>query len=292
MQNYNRVLTGCFVCLFLFQIYSTVQSQTLESQPVPVQHKSSLDNKPWTVSRLSVRLGAFWAINSTDIGIGIDGRKHTSFNFENVLDMNRNTYSGLFNFNARLGKHNRIDFSYYNILRSSKATLEKEIQFGEHDYPVNSSVSAFLNTNVFRLSYGYSFYSNKKIEFGALLGFHVMLFNTGLRLNANTLSLSYKDNVQFTAPLPDIGIWGTYAFAKHWALSTELSYFYMKYKIFDGRILNAALSVQYKISKHWEIDLGYTDFDVRVGLDRKRLSGNFEWNYNGPFLTAVYKFGH
>ncbi len=65
----------------------------------------------------------------------------------------------------------------------------------------------------------------------------------------------------------------------------------VKYNAFNGRILNAQLSVQYKISKHWEIDLGYTDFDVKVGFNRKRLNADFDWNYNGPFLTGVYKFG-
>lgn len=292
MLSYKHTFVGLFIAIQLFVLSTTVHSQIVENKPDSVKGKtSSLANKPWPVSRFSVRLGGFWAINTTDIGAGLNGKKNASFDVENVFNMDRNTYSGMLNFNVRLGKHNRIDFSYYNIYRSSTATLKKDIQFGDHEYPVNSSIGAHLNTNVFRLSYGYSFYSNPKVEVGALIGFHMMAFNTGVKLNGNTIERSYKDDVNFMAPLPDVGVWGTYAFAKRWAVSMELSYFYLKYKSLSGRILNAQLQAQYKISEHWQIDLGYTNFDVWVGLDRKHLKADFDWNYNGPFLTGIYKFG-
>ncbi len=293
MPNYKQLISRIFFCFVLITLGALypISAESFEPENDSVPPKTSqLASKPWTVSRYSVRLGFFAAISTTNLGVGINGRKPVSYSLENVFDMNRNTFSGMLNFNLRFGKHNRLDFSYYNLYRASTATLKKDVQFGEHEYPLNSTVKAHLNTNVLRISYGYSFFSNPQWEVGALAGFHAMLFNTGLNLHGNTIDESFKDNANFVAPLPDFGLWGTYAFADCWALSTELSYFYLTYKNFYGRILNAQLTLQYKLSRHWQIDLGYTDFDVRVGLNRKHLEADFNWNYHGPFLTGVYKW--
>ncbi len=284
----------CFISLCLCSLWMSAQGQNIvEKKDSIVQHPSSLSNKPWTVSRFSVRLGAFWAINTTDLGVSLDGNHFTPISFEDDLNMDRNTYSGLFNFDARFGKHHRIDFSYFNIYRNKKLTLDKDIDFGKHTYPIDSYVKAYLNTNIFRLSYGYSFFSNPKFEVGALIGFHVMSFNIGMEFAGETLDLSQQDDVKFTAPLPDLGLWGTYAFHNRWAVSAELSYFYVKLKSLDidGRLLNANLYAQYKLNNHWEVALGYTGFDVLVNLDRKHLDGKFEWGYSGPVFEVAYKFG-
>ncbi len=249
------------------------------------------NNKPWPVSKYTVRLGAFMAINTTNLGAGVNGRNFSGFNFEEDLDMDRHTYSGMFGFTARFGKHHRADFSYYNIYRKTKTTIDKDIHFGEHVYPMNSDISAFLNTNIFRLSYGYSFVSNSKWDVGALFGLHVMAFDVGFDWNGGKIDEIYEDDVHFTAPLPDLGFFGTYAINDRWAISGESSWLYVKYKDLKGGILNASLYGQYKLNNHWEIALGYSAYDVRANLDRTRLEADFEWGYHGPFINVAYKFG-
>ncbi len=283
---------GCnkYALLFILSLSMCVWGSYAQVDSVK-KNSVSMDGKPWPVSRFSAHLGAFWAINTTQIGAGIDGRGYSVFSFENDLQMDRNTYSILFNFDTRLGKRNRINFSYYNIFRNTTVVLNKEIEFGEHTYPVDSESDIFLNTNIFRLSYGYSFVSNPQLELGALVGFHVMAFNMGFDLSGQTTDLSYNDRVKFTAPLPDIGFYGTYAFHDRWAASIELSSLYVKYKSFTGRLLNASLGAQYRLADHWEVDLGYTVFDVLIRLNRRDLSANFDWGYNGPFVNVAYKFG-
>ncbi len=256
-------------------------------------HKPNIyDQKPWPVSRYSIRLGGFWAINNTDLGISTDGAPFSVINFENRLGMNRHTGSVLVNFNARFGKHHRVDFSYYNLFRNKRVTTKQDIHFGEHDYPVDSDVKTHFNTNIFRLSYGYAFISNPTVEVGALLGFHIMAFGIGMDLRGETQQLSWNDDVNFTAPLPDLGLWSTYAFHHNWALTAEVGYFGIKISDFKGRLLGASLAGQYRLSEHWELDLGYTLFHVKVDYDRDRLQTDFKWSYNGPNLCIVYKFGH
>ncbi len=248
-------------------------------------------DKPWTVGKYTVRLGGFWAVNTTKLGAGIDGNDYSVFSFEDELKMNRNTFSGMLDLDARFGKHHRVDFSYFNIYRKTSTTIDKDIHFGEHVYPVNSDINAHFNTNIFRLSYGYSFLSNRQWEVGALFGFHVMAFNVGFDLDGENIEQSFNDDVNFTAPLPDVGFFGTYAINNRWAVSGELSWLYLKYKSIKGRILNASVSGQYRLNNRWELALGYSGYDVLIGLDRKHLDADFEWGYNGPFFNIAYKFG-
>ncbi len=273
----------CFtvlVLIFVLQM-STATSQTLSYE------------RPWSISKFSMRAGGFMAVNTTTLGATLGTQKagYSTFSFENDLDMNRNTYSALLNFNVRLGKHNRIDFSYYNIYRKNTTIIDKDITFGEHIYHANSEITPHLNTNIFRLSYGYSFLSNAKFDIGALLGFHIMAFNAGLDFNGQTSDLSYNDDVKFTAPLPDLGFFGTYAFARRWAIGTELGYFYLKYSDFTGRVLSGSLNLQFKLAEHWGVEAGYNWLDVRVDIDRQRLVAEFDWGYNGPFVNVVCRFG-
>lgn len=249
-------------------------------------------NKPWPISHFSVRLGGFWALNSTGLSAGTNKKPNSIFDFENDLGMNRNTISVLFNFNARFGKRNRVDFSYYNINRSASKQLQKDIVFRNFTYPMDSEVKSHLNTNIFRISYGYAFISNPKVEVGALVGFHVMAFGTGLELIGQTLDVSANNSANFTAPLPDFGLWATYAFHKNWAISSELSYFYLSVSSWDmiGKIFSGNLTLQYRLGKHWQVDAGYTLFNVGVNLDRRVLQADLNWNYHGPTLSTGFRF--
>ncbi len=287
----------CFLlllALFLMQA-ANIHAQS-DSTSIVIPAPSSVPDqwradKPWPISKYTVRLGAFWAVNTTKLGAGIDGKDYSLFSFEDELNMDRNTYSGMLNFDVRFGKHHRIDLSYYNILRKKSTTIDREIHFADRVYPVNSDIDFHLNTNIIRLSYGYSFLSNKKWEVGGLFGFHVMAFDTGFDWDGNNIDKSYNSDVKFTAPLPDVGVFATFAINDRWAVSGEASWLYVKYKDLTGRILNASFYGQYKLSRRWEVALGYNGYDVLVQLDRKRLDAEFQWGYSGPFANVAFKFG-
>ncbi len=265
-------------------------SNILFSQPDSLKQEHIWE-RPWPNSQYSIKLGAFAAINNTYLGMGANHEPYSNIDFENTLGMDKNTYSWLANANVRLGRRHRIDFSYYNIYRNSNMSLQDSLHFRDNTYFIGSDVSAYLNTNIFRLSYGYAFLSNENLELGALLGFHVLAFDIGMKMQGDNANIEISDDAKFTAPLPDLGFWGTYAFHNRWAISGELSYFAVKIDGIKGEILNAALALQYRITRFLEIDLGYTNFDVIINIDRTHLQGDFNWNYNGPYINLAYKFG-
>lgn len=286
-KSRNRLILFITMSVIIFS--QGINAQTEENNNLGVWK-----NKPWPISRFSAKLGGFWAISDTKLGVGTNNNPYSLIDFENDLGLNRHTTSLLFNFNARFGKRNRVDFSYYNIYRKASRTTDKDINFGDHTYPINSEIDTHLNTNIFRLSYGYAFISNPKWEVGGIFGFHIMSFGVGLDATGETQQLSLDNSQNFTVPLPDLGLWGTFAFHRNWAVSGEVGYFYVKVNNWDmdGRILTGNVSLQYRLSKHWNVDAGYTAFDVKANIDRKRLQAEFDWSYTGPTLAVAYRFGN
>ena len=74
----------------------------------------------------------------------------------------------------------------------------------------NTTVNAFTNTAIFQFSYGYAFFLNPRYEAGLAIGAHIVGSKAGMGLTSNGGSASRETDFDFTAPLPDIGIWGGY----------------------------------------------------------------------------------
>ncbi len=245
--------------------------------------------KPWTVHRFNFKAGGFFPISNTIIRV--DGaRGHgTDIDLEKI-GMPRHTPTLLFGFNGRFGNHNRVDFNYYRLHRHTDRKLEKDIDFGEHTYPINADIYAYFNTDVYRVSYGYAFFSNKKFDIGANIGFHVLAFDLGMSTTGNTLELSYKDDFGITAPLPNFGIWGTYAISSKFAVTAEFDYLAVKIKNIDGKIIATDLALQYKLLEHFYVNVGYTGLWVKIDASKRKFEGDLSWGYNGPSVGIVYHF--
>ncbi|WP_343694623.1 hypothetical protein [Flavobacterium sp.] len=251
------------------------------------------DDLPWHGRRFKVTAGAFFPVNNTEIEVnGTNGNIGTDIDFEKDLGFQNNTVSFFGTFEWRASRRSRFNLEYFYLKRSSEKTLQKEINFQDHTYPVDARVSAFMDNEMIRFAYGYAIVSKPKYELGLLIGAHVMLADVGMRLEANTQALEYHDNVDFTAPLPDIGIWGEFVLGRKVGLYANVNYFALKVNDIDGRIISYNLSVLYNVYKNFSLTAGYTGLNIRVDVTRPRIDGFFKWGYNGPTLAATYSFGN
>lgn len=282
------------ILLILLMISSQVSAweneNKLTDDSIRTEKKvKKIHEKPWTVHRFNFKAGGFFPINNTTIRV--DGKRGhgTDIDLEK-FGMPRHTPTLLFGFNGRFGNHNRVDFNYYRLHRHAEKTLEKEIDFGEHTYPIDANVYGYFNTDVYRVSYGYSFFSNKKFDIGANIGFHVLAFDLGMSTTGNTLELSYEDDFGITAPLPNFGIWGTYAISSKFAITTEVDYLSVKIDNIKGKIIATDIAMQYKLLEHFNVNLGYTGLWVNVDASKKGFEGDLSWGYSGPSVGIVYHF--
>jgi hypothetical protein len=245
--------------------------------------------KPWTVHRFNFKAGGFFPISSTTVRVDGERGHGTDIDLEK-FGMPRHTPTLLFGFNGRFGNHHRVDFNYYRLHRHADRKLERDIDFGAHTYPINADVYAYFNTDVYRISYGYAFFSNKKFDVGANIGLHILAFDLGMSTTGNTLELSYKDDFGITAPLPNFGIWGTYAISSKFAITAEFDYLAVKIKNIDGKIIATDIALQYRFLKHFNVNVGYMGLWVKVDASKRKFEGDLSWGYNGPSVGIVYHF--
>jgi hypothetical protein len=110
-------------------------------------------------------------------------------------------------------------------------------------------------------------------------------------LNGSTGSISASSDFGFTAPLPDLGIWGGYEINERFAVTLDADYLSLTVNNITGQIIAYNLIFIYKLVPKLDISLGYSGLNFKVDAVKKNATGNFKWGYNGPYLAATFSFG-
>jgi len=247
---------------------------------------------PWWVEKFRLSAGFFESITNTTIQVGLNGAANgTDINFQKDLGLGANFSTFLTNFQWRISRRSRVSLGYFNMKRSATHTLQKDITFDSTTYPVNSSVNSYFNTAIYQFSYGYAIIEKPNYEVGLSVGAHTIGSKVGLSLNGSGGGLNADNNFGFTAPLPDFGIWGGYAFSKRFAVNLDFSYLSLTVGNVSGQIIAYNMAFSYRLIPQLDLSLAYTGLNFDVKSTKKNVHGEFSWGYNGPTLVASFSFG-
>lgn len=247
---------------------------------------------PWFVEKFRVSAGFFAPINVAKVAVSRTGTDDgTVIDFEDDLGFKRSAGTVSGDFQYRLKRRSRFDLSYIYINRKSSSTIKKDINFGDNTFPVNADVDAYFKTGIYRVSYGYALFEKPRYEAGVLIGAHIVHSKVGLSADGTTTSISLSDNFGFTAPLPDLGVWGGYTFSSRYALIGEIDYFYLKMGETKGRTFATSFAFLYHATKKLDVSINYVGLNFKVDTKKPRLEGNLQWGYSGPAINATYSFG-
>ena len=269
-------------------------SASLKTGSAPSNKDSLSSGKivlPWFVERFKISAGAFYVVNKTNVLVHADDAEGTDIDLEKDLGINREITTFIVNFQWQISRRSQLALNYYNVNRSSSHVLEKDIIFKDSTYYTNSSVNAFYNTNMYQVSYSYAIFSKPTWEAGLYIGAHIANSKTGISLSGNNNGASSQNSFGFTAPLPNAGMWGSWAISKRFAFNGSISYFAVTINNITGRLLAFSANFTYKIIDQLDVTLGYTGLDYKIDVVRTKATGNFKWGYNGPTLTANFSFG-
>lgn len=298
----KKLFTLLVISLFWFSAQAQTTAEIPAETTLPtLQNNNDLEDLqdydvnelPWHARRFKFTAGAFFPLNNTQVQVGRNSTDTgTEIDLEDDLGFSKSSVSFLSTFEWRISRRSRLGFEYFNLDRTSSKTLERDITFGDNTYNVNARISAYFNVQIARIAYGYAFLSKPKYEAGLLIGSHVMFVDLGLRLEGEGQSVEYRDSFNFTAPLPDVGVWGEFVLGKRFGLYVNANYLAIKIDNIDGRILSYNLSLLYNVHKNFSLTAGYTGLNFKIDTVRERLNGYLKWGYNGPTLTAAYTFGN
>jgi hypothetical protein len=236
---------------------------------------------PALQDRWSFGVGAFFpstatqaSLTSNSTGLG------TSIDFEDTFDMDRSKTVPTFYGRWRINQRWRIDAEYFQLNRSSERVIDREINWGDQTFPVNTAVSSKFNFSDLRVSAGYSFFRTPDKELGVGLGLHMAWYDVSL--NAPGTSGEGQDVL---APLPVLSFYGNFALTERWAVGTRLDRFTLSYDKFSGSLTNLALDVQYQPFRHVGFAFGYRGLFIKAEVEDDRVTGNFRQTFSGPMVS-------
>jgi hypothetical protein len=213
------------------------------------------------------------------------GARGTQLSFEDDLGFDDSKTMPAFLASVRLGERWKIEFEYLSLSRDSSRAINRTINWGDRTYAIGTVVSSDFDSDIYRLSAGYSFIKDGQKELGVTLGFHVTDFSLGLA--ATGVGAQRGDAV---APLPTIGLYGAYAFDSKWLLSGRLDYFSLNYGDYDGSLVNVSAGVDYRFTRNFGIGVAYRYIDYDVTVTKSKFNGGVEYKFSGPVVYVNTSF--
>lgn len=129
-----------------------------------------------------------------------------------------------------------MDFTYYEMKRDGSKFLGVDISgIG----PKGSQVETDLDMTVVRGSYAWSFFKNENFDLAISGELHVL----GLDFKMEAVDLGEFQETDFTAPLPVLGLRGSFALTPQWFIRQSFDNFYIKYGDYEGQLVDFNVAV-------------------------------------------------
>ena len=216
----------------------------------------------------STQLGAGTNVTAED-SLGMDGRKAVPNAIARI----------------RFGERWRFEAEWFQLNRDGVRTINRDIQFGDQVFPVNTQVSSSFDFYDLRLSAGYSFFKRPDKELGVGFGLHVASYD--IRLAGTTIG-SQQDDV--LAPLPVISFYGQFALTDQWAVGGRLDRFTLNYDKFEGSLSSLGLDLTYQPFRNFGFGIGYRSLFIRMSAEQDARKLQFKQTFEGPLLFVTASF--
>ena len=180
----------------------------------------------------------------------------------------------------------RVDFSAFNFSRSATRVIDREIEWQGDVYPVNTTVTAESDLQVYKLGYTYSFMRRDKGYLGVTGGLYV----ADIRARLAAENIDQRSGGSVTAPLPVIGARGEYRLSDKWTARASAEFFFIDYQDYTGSLTDLYAGVDYRLFGRAAIGVAYNSVRLDIGIDKSTLNSNLNWRYDGGLLFLKYDF--
>jgi len=236
--------------------------------------------------RFSLSLGVFITDRNTEtrfdssLGDGTD----TDFETDLGLDASDSVFrvDGYFRFSER----HRVDFSVFDLSRNASKQIEKDIQWGDALYNIDTIIDSKIDLAVYKLAYTYSLLQRDKGYLGATIGIHV----TDAGVSLAEQNLGQAEVGELTAPLPVIGLRGEYALSGRWAFRASGEFFFVEYDNIDGSLVDLYAGFDYSVLDNLSLGIGFNSVTLAVDSTKSSFSGALDWQYSGALVFLKFSF--
>ena len=216
--------------------------------------------------------------NLGDVDIRVD--------FEDDLGLRDSQSVGRFATFYKFNERHRLDFDVFDLSQTSKAMLEREIVWGDTVFPISTEVATNLDLSIYKIAYTYHPLRRDKGKLGITGGFYVADVGLAVRVLEDDL----REAGEVTAPLPVLGLRGEYYLSDRWRLSASIEWFGLEIDAFDGELQDALVGVDYRMSEHSAIGLGYNHVEIDIDATEEDLQADLIWQYSGVIAYLRFTF--
>ncbi len=236
--------------------------------------------------RFSLSLGAAaYTKFNTNFQLSSDAAVGADIDMEDLLGLDDSgtvaRLDGRYAFNRR----HWLEFSYYDINRDGERSIPDDIQVGDEVIPAGPVKSKF-DTAIAKLAYRYNFVTDTRTVIGASAGIHLMQLETAIRSE----SFAVEETFEVDAPLPVLGLHGSYALSEKWRLSASAEFLQFDIGDYSGLITDTRLTLDHDTFEHFGWGIGFNGFSADAELEGDDLNADLEYGYQGLMLYARLLF--
>jgi len=247
-------------------------------------------------------IGAGWYFPNRDVKFGIEGNitiedieDLDDIDFDKTLGLGEGDNTFNFNFYWRFSKSKfwSVRGEYFKVGTTRNVTLDEEIEWEDIVYPVGGEAEVSYGISLYRVFFGRTISSGQKHEFGGGLGIH------GLNVKASVEGEGFvgeesagisRSEVSIFLPLPNIGIWYTWAPTDKWAFTANLDWFGINIDNISGGLWNFSPGVNYQIIRNLGVNLNYEFITFSADIDNTDFRGGFDLEFSGPSFRVIGNF--
>jgi len=252
------------------------------------------ERNPYLYERFTLKGGVLHHSATGEFSSTKDGKKKVEVDLDDLgLDEKESTPS--ISARLRLSKRFSLDAGYFGYHESGKNRSKFDFDFGDITIPVNAITDSEINLDVYYVNLGYSVYSSANTEVGFGLGVHGADFS--LQIEAKTGSVGQlppvsvgEETEDILAPLPNLYFFASRALRDNLLLHLTGGWMSLTYDDYDGNLLFARATLDYRFKKNFGIGGGYSYYDFDVEYDPGGKVETYEVRFHGPGIYAILGF--
>ena len=250
--------------------------------------------------RYRASMGYSVQVFDTDIIVrSQDENINKEIDLEDDLGFNTEVDAGWLRGIYRMANRHRISLTYTPIRRTASTVSQKDINIEDNIIKAGASVESSVRTDIFDIEYLYSFYKRPNTELSVSGGLYWLNYKYELKAageivlggsEEEEIRTDYETNLRLNAPLPLLGLSGTYELNPRWYLHAAARYFYVAINDIEGQLISVGLGTDYYFTKYWGIGLSLSAFSLDVEKDGIVFKSALNYKFDGVQLYVVYKY--
>jgi len=192
----------------------------------------------------------------------------------------------------RMSDNWRLELGYFGTDVDGRRAVNEQITFGNRTTAIGASVATSLDANIYFANLGYSFLKNDQLELGVRFGTYIFDITAGINASAYVggAASSASKEASLIAPLPNLGLFGTYALTDRFNIQGSFGYIGASYENWSGDSLSFTALAEYWLSDRFAIGLGYQYLDINIEHKGSTFEDKVDVTWQGPTIYGTLAF--